>query len=158
MEIKSFLQVYPVIDYSLREACTLAYPGHPRGCPNFGKRATCPPKASRLEDIFDLSLPCYCIINKFDLKTHVNNLKRIHPDWSRRQLVCCLYWQGKARVNLKTKIQEFEEAHPEYVVTRCPEAMGLDVTKTLKDVGIVLEWPPKNITYQIAFAACLKKE
>jgi hypothetical protein len=36
--------------------------------------------------------------------------------------------------------------------------MGLDVTKTLKDVGIVLEWPPKNITYQIAFAACLKKE
>lgn len=147
-----FTRVIPVVDYSLPGMCTRAYPGHPRGCPNFGSRDTCPPRAKLLSDVFDLTKPCYCIINKFDLKSHVSRMRALHPEWSARQLVCCLYWQGTARVQLKAKIDEFERLYPGYTVTRSPEAMGLDVTKTLANVGIKLEWPPKAIAYQVAFA------
>jgi len=38
-----------------------------------------------------------------------------------------------------------------------PEAMGVNVTETMKRVGIELEWPPVNVAYQIALAGIFKK-
>jgi len=34
----------------------------------------------------------------------------------------------------------------------CPEAMGINITATMAQAGIMLEWPPESVTYQIALA------
>jgi hypothetical protein len=43
------------------------------------------------------------------------------------------------------------------VVFLVPEAHGLNVTATMKSIGIELEWPPKTVTYQIALASVGEK-
>jgi hypothetical protein len=35
--------------------------------------------------------------------------------------------------------------------TEAPEAMGVNVTETMKNAGVVLEWPPENIVIKVAF-------
>ena len=47
------VQVVPVIEYSVRSLCSKEYPNHPHGCPNFGKRDTCPPKALFWDKVVD---------------------------------------------------------------------------------------------------------
>lgn len=79
-------------------------------------------------------------------------MKEKHPEWSERQLKCCLYWQPGARKKLKQNIVDFLKIFNEYSVTACPEAMGVDITSTMKSAGITLEWPPEKYTYQIAMA------
>ena len=80
-------------------------------------------------------------------------MQQRHLDWTQRQLECCLYWQGKARKELKKEIALFKCAHPEFDIYTCPEATGINITETMKKVGILLEWPPVNFTYQISLAA-----
>jgi hypothetical protein len=75
-----------------------------------------------------------------------------HPDWS-RQVECCLYWQGTARKQLESEIQLFYTQHPHFLATRCPEAMGVNITATMAGIGVELEWPPVTRTYQVALAA-----
>jgi hypothetical protein len=73
-----------------------------------------------------------------------------HPDWTDYQKRCVLYWQGTARSQLKKEILKFEKDHPECVVSTGPEAMGVNLTETMKKIGIELEWPPTKYAYQIA--------
>lgn len=143
--------VRPIIDLSVRGLCVRRYRGHPRGCPNFGKRNICPPKARLFANVIDTSKPVYCVWNKFDLGVHVDRLRGLHPDWSIHQLECCLYWQGKARKQLRNRIAEVSKRLAfEPVVLTCPEACGVNVTATMKGVGVELEWPPKQFAYQVA--------
>jgi predicted metal-binding protein len=145
------LTVNPVIDYSVRGLCAKPYHGHKKGCPNVGKKEGCPPNAQFFDRYFDLAKPVYAIVNEFDLGTHTAKMKEKHPEWSQRQLVCCLYWQGRARKKLKEKILKASSQLPQrYQVTACPEAMGVNITATLSNVGIVLEWPPVKIVRQVA--------
>jgi len=130
---------------------------HPHGCPNFGKRSSCPPKAPLLEDIFDLSKKIFVIWNAYSLRKHVDKLRARHPNWSDRQLYCCLYWQGQARKQLRKNIARFLKVNPGYLVIQCPEACGINVTETMAAIGIQLEWPPIEIAYQIALAGESKK-
>lgn len=139
-----------VIEHSVRNLCVKPYPGHKHGCPNFGKRVICPPNAPLIEDILDLTKPTYIIFNKFDLGAHIHNMQIKHPDWSYRQLVCCLYWQGTARKQLKEKVKQALKESPGLYVLYCPEACGVNITATMKNLGIDLEWPPKQYTYQVA--------
>lgn len=150
-------QVIPVIDCKVRALCIKPYPNHPKGCPNFGKKEGCPPKAKKFEDVFDTTKPIYAIVNVFDLKSHADKMKEKHPNWSERQIYCCLYWQKTARKQLLEGIKEFLKEHKGYTVTTCPEAMGVEVTKTLEAVGIELEWEPKNIACQVALAGIKKQ-
>jgi hypothetical protein len=129
------------------------YPLHPKGCPNFGKKAGCPPAAPQLPKAFDLSGPCFLIVNVFDFGAHVAKMRAAHPGWSERQVTCCLYWQGTARKALEAEIDLFRMAHPGLTVERCPEAMGLNVTATLRAAGLEVEWPPVTRALQVAFAA-----
>jgi len=149
------LRVWPVIDYSVFELCTQPYPGHPKGCPNVGKCDRCPPAAPFFEAVFDLSQPVYAVINEFDLSGHVIHMTARHPEWSDRQLRCCLYWQGTARKQLKAKIAAALVALPGYSATWCPEGMGVDVTETMRQVGLTL-WPMQMVARQIAFLAVPK--
>ncbi len=171
-----FIQVQPVIDYTVRKLCCSPYPRHDKGrnigCPNFNHKEGCPPKAPLFDKVFNLNEPVYAILNKFDLDAHVQKMKAGHPNWSDAQLRSCLLWQGRARKQLAKQVSEFILTHPQYdvsmsyyrgiekelgplygkIITASPEAMGVNVTKTLADAGIILEWPPIKVAYQVALA------
>ena len=156
------LQLAPVLDPTMRAMCAKPYEGHPRGCPNFQKKAGCPgthPGAAPLcAEFFDLSRPTYFIYSKFDLGAHVAKMKAAHPDWSQRQLVCCLYWQGTARKALTAEVAAFYQRMDPYLlgnarqITTCPEALGVNVTETMKQGGVILQWPPTTETTHVAMA------
>ena len=154
-----FIKVNPIIDYSVRSLCIKPYYNHPKGCPNFNKKEGCPPGAKLFDKYFDLNYPVYAIYNVFDFKSHVEKMRK-NPkciSWSEHQLKCLLYWQPKARKKLLVGIKEFIKEFNikqklEYEMVTCPEAMGINITETMRNVGIELEWPPVNVTYQIALA------
>lgn len=143
-------QVAPILDTSVRGLCTRRYHGHPKGCPNFNKKAGCPPGAPLFADVFDLGKPVIAVWNVFDLGAHVEKMRAKHPDWSWAQLTCCLYWQGTARKALREEIAAALRANPGTHAEACPEAMGVNVTATMASLGIVLEWPPVRHTVQVA--------
>jgi hypothetical protein len=160
------LQVYPVIDYSVRGLCPKPYHGHKKGCPKFGdpKHAhRCPPGASFFDKYFDLTSPVFAVINDFDLEGHMAEMKqRPRKDkkpWTEDQLRCVLYWQNgeKGRIRLRRLIDKAmsQEECRGYEATECPEGMGVNVTETLKRVGVTLEWPVSQIktVRQVAFLA-----
>jgi hypothetical protein len=148
------IRVSPVIDPSVRDLCRKPYDLHPHGCPNFGKRVTCPPQARLFSDVYDLSRPVWAVVNEFDLARHVAWMRTKHPDWSDRQLRCVLYWQPRARAALYLLIGEAMGYTPQgYMWETCSEAMGVNVTATLAAVGIELEWPPVSIARQVALIA-----
>jgi len=151
-------EVVPVIGRGVLALCRKPYYGHPRGCPNWGKRPTCPPQAPLLADLLDLDLPVHCIYNAYDLARHVAKMKKKHPDWSDRQLKCCLYWQGTARAALRKKVDVFLVDHPGLIVVNVPEACGVDVTATMASLGIALEWPPVSVAYQVALVGTPKRK
>lgn len=153
---KIIIPVIPVIDMSVRGLCCKPYPGHKKGCPNYGKKKGCPPEAPKYDDVYDISKPVYAIINKFDLCAHISRMKEVHPEWTERQLRCCLYWQPTARKQLLQIIKEFYSSNAGYKIESCPEAMGVDVTETLKSAGIILEWPPEKWVCQVALAGTPK--
>ena len=142
-----------VIDKSVRGLCVHPYPNHPKGCPNFGKRITCPPQVGLINEVFDIGRGFWIVWINFDFKSHCNKMKRKHPNWSQRQKECCLYWQGTANKMLRKAVQDVKyylEGTGNWKITYCPEAMGVNVTVTMKNIGIELEWPPKNIVRKVA--------
>ena len=150
--------VIPEIDYNVRQLCKRPYPNHSNGCPNFGKRASCPPKCKRFETIITTNSSIYVIWNIFDFAKHVAKMKAKHLNWSQRQLECCLYWQGTARKNLRIEIERFKTKYPfDWMILLCPEACGINVTTTMAKLGHKLEWPPVNKTYQVAIAGIRKE-
>ena len=155
--------IKPVLRPTVRNLCFKGYPGHPKGCPNFGKRDICPPKAPMIGDFFDLSKKIMAVVIPFNLGMHKEKMKKKHPNWSERQCECCLYWQGTVRKKLKYEVAYnlsrtilFDGG--ELIATDCPEAMGVNVTETMKKVGVILEWPPKRIVRKIAFIGTSMKE
>jgi hypothetical protein len=166
-----FIQVHPIISDDIRKLCAHPYPGHVRGCPNLAHKAGCPP-CPLLDTTLDLSKPIFAIYNIFDLKSHVDRMKQLHPNWTQRQLYCCLYWQPKARKQLRGEIRKFLSGRLErkliaYIseytpsknsmkIINCPEAQGVNLTQTMKDVGINLEWPVVNKAFQIVLAGTKK--
>ena len=153
-----YKQVVPIIKHNVRNLCRAKYPGHKDGCPNYDKKEWCPPQAPLFDEYYDMEQPIYIIWNKYDLKTHVDKLKSKYPHWSERQLKCCLYWQPTARKQLKKEIVEFIRNNDGYKITTCPEAMGVNITETMKSIGVELEWPPQTVTYQIAMAGKIKNK
>jgi predicted metal-binding protein len=157
--VDGLFRVNPVINHSVRALCVRPYPGHKKGCPNAGKKEGCPPSAPLFDRHYDLDRPIYAVVNEFDLARHVARMKAKHPKWSLRQLVCCLYWQRGARKKLKVKIQESLLRLPrEYEANACPEAMGVNITATLADIGIVLEWPPVQTVRQVALLGIKRRK
>lgn len=160
--------VTPVVDLSMRSLCTQPYPGHPKGCPNYGERDTCPPRQKPFDDVYDTDLAIWALWAEFDLGAHIDKMRKAHPCWTHRQLVCCLYWQGTVRKFLRTEsakqIRKFNKDDwstvkwidsvdapftDRVLLTTCPEAMGVNVTATMKTIGVVLEWPPIETTRMV---------
>lgn len=150
-----YVRVKVVVDYSVRDLCSRRYYNHPKGCPNIGKK-DCPPHAPKIEDVLDLSQDVYAVYNVFGLGEHVARMKKKHPEWTERQLKCCLYWQPKARKQLKEKIVAFKKQFTGMYIIKNPEACGVNVTATMKTADIRLEWPPEEWSYQIVLGGIKK--
>jgi predicted metal-binding protein len=144
--------VKPVVNLSVRKLCIRPYPLHPKGCPNYNKKEGCPPKSLIISKILNLNKKCYVIWNVFNFDKHCQRMKQLHPNWKKKQVECCLYWQNKARNQLELEILKFRQKHPNQLILKVPESHGVNVTATMKKVGIELEWPPKTKTYQVAIA------
>lgn len=155
-----YKQVNIVIDQNMRGKCKAPYTNHPKGCPNYNKKDDCPPKVPLIGKVFDLSKPVFAIWNVYDFKAHTDKMRLAHTnipgrkDWSLRQIECCLYWQGAARKQLRLEIEEFKFVNDdvEYLILTTPEACGVNITETMKNIGVLLEWPPKTVTHQVALA------
>ena len=130
--------------------CQMPYPGHPHGCPNFGKRSDCPPEVAMIDTAFDLNRPHWFIVETFDLKAQMERMKALHPTWTERQQRNCLYWQGGVRTRLRHQITQFIGFRPLFW-TMNPEAMGINVLQTARRVGIPIATKPKDMVFKIAF-------
>ena len=153
--------ITPVIDEGVRDLCYKPYYNHPKGCPNHGKRDTCPPKAVLLKDYFDMSKPILAVWVAFDLSLHRAKMKAKHPRWTKRQCENSRHWQNSVLARLRREVKfnlgrsPLFEGSNSLVATYVPEAMGVNVTETMKSVGLVLEWPPVKIVHKIAFVGSL---
>ena len=147
-------KIDPIIDHSVRGLCSRPYPGHPKGCPNHAKKQGCPPGARLFDQVYDLRQPVFVIWNAFPIGEHAARMRELHPDWSERQLYCCLYWQPKARAQLTEIVPRFYAEHSRegYSIEYCPEAMGVNVTATMASIGVELKWQPRDVAYQVALA------
>lgn len=149
-----------VIDSSVRGLCQKPYPNHPKGCPNFDKRPFCPPRCPFFEDVFDMSKDFWVVWTPFNFAAHILRMRKKHPEWSQRQLECCLYWQGTANKGLREAVSDIEyylEGTGNWRTTYCPEAMGMNVTATMKNLGVDLEWPPQEVVRKVAIIGVRKK-
>ena len=140
------------IDYSVRNLCRTPYPNHPKGCPNYGRKTLCPPKAALFEDVFVYPGEFWIVWIEFDFAAHCQKMRQKHPHWSQRQIECCLYWQNTANHMLKNEVEVLlgRMDDLQWQVTYCPEAMGVNVIETMRQLDIELEWPPVNIVRKIA--------
>jgi len=144
------LEVTSDIQYDPRpqDWCRLPYVGHPKGCPNYGKKAGCPPGAKHVDRIFDMDKRFWFVIHKFDLEAHVKKMNDKLPDWSYRQCSCVLYWQRTERKKLKDACEEFGKYGTLYDL--CPEGRGVNVFKILRKNGVPVVARPKKTVYMTA--------
>jgi len=149
------IQVEPVIDYKTRDWCLLPYPDHPKGCPNYGKSAKCPPQIDYFDKIYNMSKPVFAIVGDYNLKAHIDKMWLKHPNWTDRQLRCVLYWQQTARKELWKDVNKWISENPGYYPTQCAEAMGVNLVKTMHKVGINLEFPPKEKVNLVVLAGVI---
>ena len=145
--------------------CRAPYHNHPKGCPNYGKRADCPPCAT-VDKIFDLTKPMYVIYTEYPVGQFAERMRVNHPEWAHtpRQWYNCIRWQGTARKQHKIDIRSFKWAmrkFPDLCVDTNPEALGINVTELMKQAGIELEWnyhedhDPNRLTYRVSIAGTL---
>jgi len=137
-----------VIDRRTRQWCKLEYPNNKEGCPFYGSRSECPPHAPLIEELLDLNQPHFFAFQKFDLKGQMEKMLKIHPEWSEKKAKCSRYWQKHVKALLREKIYSVTQNNQ--IFTFLPEAMGVDVFKTAKKLGIILKKRPKTIVYKIA--------
>ena len=135
-----------------REWCLAPYPDHPRGCPNYGRKKGCPPHYPFISEIFDIRKPLCAVIVKFNLREHMDKMKKLHPEWSERQCRCCLYYQPTVNKKLREEAESIlREGKLGNKAEFGPEAAGMDMTATCHLAGIDLEWPPQKYVCKIAF-------
>ena len=144
------------VNLNVRNWCKFPYPGHPNGCPNFGKSKTCPPKVGIVTEIFDLGKPHWFAVMEFDIAYHADRMKNLHPQWSEKQCRCCLYWQNTVRKNLRIMCDDFIGSKNFYAYTLIPEAMGVNVFRTAHRVGVMLRRVIVHKLYKIALIGSTK--
>ena len=155
--------------------CTLPYPGHKNGCPNYDKNPLCPPNIKTMEKYlsgYSFFYLIYAIFNIFEYKNYMLNK---HPDWSDRQARCLLYWQNSVKKILKNFIINLFSNNPDYSIylfgsgsgDRIPilkqdkiysmEAAGINVIQTLINNNVEIEVKPKKLI-RLVNLLCSDKE
>lgn len=140
----------------VNEWCKMPYPGHPNGCPNFGK-PTCPPNTEPYYELIDP--PYYFIVHFFDIKSQVKRIREKHPKWSDRQCRNPLYWQRKQRKILREITEEtikrisFKNAR----ILMRPEKHHVNVFSTCRIHKFKLEKNPQDTIRLISMLGKDKK-
>lgn len=130
------------------EWCTLPYPNHKKGCPNFGKKRYCPPFTKPYYELTDV--PYFIVIERFDLKAQVKKMITKHPEWTERQCRNLLYWQKGVVSRLKKKAYDFTYSlGEEFIVLEIPESNGVNVFETCKNIEIALHKNPQEIVRKV---------
>jgi hypothetical protein len=160
----------PAVMYDIRAKdgtwCSLPYPGHKKGCPNFAKGCT---KIPDWKDVFDPQLgeqsnssgtdwithKWYAVIEEFDLEKHAEKMKLKHPTWSKKQRECVLYWQPTVKMKLRAKAEKYKKqlsTRPDGFcfdwacsIVEIPESRGVNVFGTMAKAGIILYKNPKIV-------------
>jgi predicted metal-binding protein len=122
------------------------------GCPNYGRKAGCPPRKLFNED-YDLNKPVYLIATDFDLTQQTGRIRKMHPDWTEKAVYNPRYWQATARKVHEVEILEFLLINPSYRVERSPEGAGINVDNLCRNYGINLEWPPRKVARVVSIGA-----
>lgn len=130
--------------------CCLPYPPtHDGGCPNF-------PKCIEQRPDFK-SLPekqWYAIVEEFDLKAFADKRRKLArengKEISRWQARNRRHWQKKVVARLKKRAQKLCVPLMGDILLDIPEANGVDVFKTMKKHGLILE-PDPDYVYKIMF-------
>lgn len=146
------------IEERTREMCRLPYPGHPKGCPNYGKVARCPPEAPMVGSFIDLDEQHWIVIQEFNLAAWVTLMQDKHPAWTDAQLRNPRLWQSGVKRRLREGVEEFINGRRELVYTLVPEAMGVNVFRTLIPLGVAIKARPKRMIYKVALVGYDVKE
>lgn len=123
----------------IRDWCKLSYPGHPKGCPNYGKYNKCPPNSPNVEDILDTNREMFLVYSEFNLQEHVDRMKEKHPNWTDRQLRNVLYWQRISKKEMITRSILFAKENGFDLIIPMGESVGINLYKTCRLSGLKLE-------------------
>jgi hypothetical protein len=109
----------------------------------------------------------YVIYTEYPVGLFAERMRLNHPEWEQqpRQWYNCIRWQGIARKQHKIDIRSFKWAMrmiPDLHVDQNPEALGVNVSEIMKQVGIDLQWnyhenhDINRKTYRVSIAGNLK--
>lgn len=131
----------------IQSLCRAPFYGHPKGCPNYGKKECCPPGKQLIDRVFDLEKKVYLIYTQFAVGEFAERMRAMHPEWKNfpRQWYNPRRWQPTARKDHRLELESFLEAHPDYAHV-WPEACGVEVSPMMKSIGVELNWswPPEH--------------
>ncbi len=128
--------------------CRCAYPKHPKGCPNLGKKKTCSPGQSLIDEIINFKKPIYMIYTEFRLGEFAEQIKQKTQTLTTiPQFYNLRYWQPVARKEQRNEETGAMEKYGLEIITNSPEAHGVNLSKIMKTLGVDLKWgwPPKNM-------------
>lgn len=137
--------------------CRAPYPNHPNGCPNWGIKKGCPPNVPCFLKEFNQKV-LVCAVG-IDFAHYLQIRRDIHPNWTERALRNPRHWQGHLRMLLRKDLlalKDEERNNKNKIVITNPEAMGINIFETCKQVGLILERTPLEKMYQVAFLATKK--
>ncbi len=83
-------------------------------------------------------------------------MKAKHPQWSDRQAKCVLYWQGGVNKALREECQLYVSQRCGLVYNLCPEAMGVNVIKTCKAIGLPIKPRPVDTVFKVGLLGVMK--
>ena len=141
-----------VLDERARgEWCQLSYPNYPNGCPNYGKKPECPPNSKHVKTVFNLNEKHWFIVAEFDLKKQSDRMRASNPNWTEKQCRNSRLWQSSVHKKIRDEIYALIERKIgfHYVYTLEPEAMGIHVIKTAKNLGIPIKTTLKDTIFKI---------
>lgn len=158
MSAKMIVKINPedILDIDPQKFCCLPYQGHPKGCPNYGKKKGCPPNSHKVDEILDFKKDIFLIYTEFKIGEYAEKIRKIHPNWSNRQIYCCLYWQRRARKFQREEEQKCKKEKDINLLLTCPEANGVNVNLLMNRIGVKLEWPPRKITRLVSLGGMNK--
>lgn len=144
------------LDMRAREWCKMPYPGHPKGCPNYGKHPRCPPHAPLFDEYFDMERAFLVLVAEFDMKRYVEVMRAKHPAWTERKLRNPLYWQNSVRKRLVDRLVHITLLGlkdggdmVDRTWTLIPEAMGMHVIATMRPL-IPITVRPVDRVFKVA--------
>ena len=114
---------------SIQGLCTRPYYAHSKGCPNYRKKNGCPPNQPLIDKVLDFNKDLFLIYTEFNIRKHAKRMRKMHPEWTERQIYNCRLWQPTAR---KMQRQEEERARKEHNLTDIigsPEAHGVKLPR-----------------------------